>query len=94
MTEPPAYVVDCLGSRPSAGPTAALWEDAAGQLIQHRAAFDLEEGILLGRQPGPVDNDAYSTSHRAVAAAISRLDRALGRELEIEPPERTLGLSL
>ncbi len=93
-TEAPAYVVDRLGPRPSAGPTAALWEDAAGQLMQHQTAFDLEEGTLLGRQPRSVDNDAYSTSHRAVAAAISRLDRALGRELEIEPPEQGLGLSL
>ncbi|HEV2809651.1 MAG TPA: helicase C-terminal domain-containing protein, partial [Acidimicrobiales bacterium] len=94
LTEPPAYVVDRLGPRPSAGPTAALWEDAAAQLMQHHTAFDLEDGAVLGRQPRPMDNDAYSTSHRAVAAAISRLDRALGRELEIEPPERSLGLSL
>ncbi|MDP9070699.1 MAG: AAA family ATPase, partial [Actinomycetota bacterium] len=94
VTEPPAYVVDRLGPRPSAGPTAALWEDAAAQLMQHHTAFDLEDAALLGRQPRPMDNDAYSTSHRAVAGAISRLDRALGRELQIEPPELGLGLSL
>ena len=62
--------------------------------MQHHTAFDLEGGTLLGRQPRPVNNNAYSTSHRAVAAAISRLDRALGRELEIEPPEQGLELSL
>jgi hypothetical protein len=93
-TEAPAYVVDRLGPRPSTGPTAALWEEAAGQLMQHHTAFDVEDGALLGRRPRPVDNDAYSTSHRAVAAAISHLDRALGRELKIEPPEQGLELSL
>ncbi|HEV2070076.1 MAG TPA: hypothetical protein VGR26_09810, partial [Acidimicrobiales bacterium] len=93
-TEAPAYVVERLGPRPSDGPTAALWEDAAGQLMQHHNAFELEDGAVLGRQPRPMDNDAYSMSHRAVVAAIGRLDRALGREHEIESPERSLGLSL
>ena len=62
--------------------------------MQHHTAFDLEDAALLGRQPRPMDNDAYSTSHRAATAAVSRLDRALGRELEIEPPELGLRLSL
>ncbi|MDP8950153.1 MAG: hypothetical protein M3N00_07925, partial [Actinomycetota bacterium] len=93
-TEAPTYVVDRLGPRPSAGPTAALWEDAAGQLMQHHTAFDLEDGTLLGQHPRLVEDDAYTTSHRAAVAAITRLDRALGRQPEIEPPHQSLGISL
>jgi conjugative relaxase-like TrwC/TraI family protein len=92
--EPPDYVVDRLGPRPPAGQTAALWEDAAGQLMQHHTAFGVEGGAPLSRKPLPLDNDAYTASHRAATEAAARLDRALGRELEIAPPEQGLGLSL
>lgn len=62
--------------------------------MQHHAAFDLEEGALLGREPGLVDDNAYTTSHRAAVEASDRRDRALGRQPEIEPPERSFGRSL
>jgi hypothetical protein len=92
--EPPAYVVDRLGPRPATRPAALLWEVAAGQLMQHHTAFELDQGSLLGPQPRPLDDDAYTASHWAATEAAARLDRALGRELEIEPPDRSLGLSL
>jgi hypothetical protein len=92
--EPPAYVTDRLGPRPATRPAALLWEVAAGQLMQHHTAFALDEGSPLGPQPRPLDDDAYTASHRAATEAAARLDRALGRELEIAPPERGLGLSL
>ncbi len=90
----PAYVTDRLGPRPATRPAALLWEVAAGQLMQHHTAFGLAEGSPLGPQPLPLDNDAYMASHQAATEAAARLDRALGRELEIAPPEQGLGLSL
>jgi hypothetical protein len=92
--EPPAYVTDRLGPRPATRPAALLWEVAAGQLMQHHTAFELDQGSPLGPQPRPLDDDAYTASHWAATEAAARLDRALGRELEIAPPERGLGLSL
>lgn len=62
------------------------------RLSQHHAAFDLEEATFLGREPRLVDDNAYTTGHQAVAA-ITRLDPAPGRQPEIEPPERSVGLS-
>lgn len=83
-----------LGERPVGGATDRLWCDAAGRLLQHRAAFGEPGESLLGREPRLVGDDAYESSHRAAAEALDRLDRALGRESEIEPPHRSLGLSL
>jgi hypothetical protein len=70
-----------------------LWDDAAGHIEQHRAAFAVEGTALLGRRPRWNDT-TYATSQRAAMDAVERLDRALGRELAIEPPSMELGLSL
>ncbi|MCU1497584.1 MAG: hypothetical protein JWM47_1537 [Acidimicrobiales bacterium] len=81
---------------PPAGPTAAgLWQQAAGHIVQHREAFGIEGGPLLGPAPERWRWDANALSHRAAEELIEDLDRALGRTLarpplQIEPP----GLSL
>lgn len=87
-------IIGRLGPRRADGASAALWVDAAGHLAQHRAAFGQGGTTLLGRQPGIVGDDAYASSHRAAAQAIERFDRAVGRDMEIEPPHMSLGLSL
>lgn len=91
--DPPGYLIDRLGQRPFAGAGADLWDRAAGAIDQHRTAFGIEGPSLLGRQPR-WDDGAYATSHKAAASAAERLDRALGRTIEREPPGRELGLSL
>ncbi|HEV2811452.1 MAG TPA: hypothetical protein VGV93_13770 [Acidimicrobiales bacterium] len=40
-----------------------------------------------------VADGAYARSHRAAVAAAERLDRALGRQPELEPPHRSLGVA-
>jgi hypothetical protein len=72
---------------------ARLWL-AAGRLAQHHTAFGLPDTALLGEPPRSLGNDAYASSHRAAVQAIERLDRALGRQPAIEPPQRSLGISL
>ncbi len=84
-----------LGERPAPGGAAEeLWRDAAGRLLQHHVAFGEPCGSLLGRELRPVGDDAYASSRQAAVEALGRLDRSLGREPEIEPPNRSLGLSL
>lgn len=83
-----------LGVKPAGGAAGELWLDAAGRLLQHHAAFGEPGGSLLGREPDVLDVDAYASSHRAVVAAIERMDRATRPELEIELPHQSLGLSL
>lgn len=83
---------DRVGPRPRDAAAAALWDEAAGRLAQHQAAWEVSEGA--GRRPQPFGDDAYALSHRAAVATAERLDRALGRQPEIEPPHRSLGLSL
>ncbi len=92
----PDAVVDRLGPRPSLGPAGDLWVDAAGRSAQHRVAFEQHGSKILGREPALIGDDAYASSHRAASQAIERVDRALGRqpELDIETPHRSLGLSL
>lgn len=52
----------------------------------------------MGQESGqpipPVHDDAYATSQRATQAAVERMDGSLGRGPEIDPPHRSLGLSL
>lgn len=87
-------VVDTLGPRPASGAAEALWCDAAGHLSQHSAAFDGTGAQPAGQAQRLIQDDAYATSQRAKQTAVERLDRSLGRGPEIEPPHRSLGLSL
>jgi predicted nucleic acid-binding Zn-ribbon protein len=90
----PAVVMDRLGPSPARGPERNLWVDTAGKLAQHHVAFELHGTTLVGPTPRPFGQDAYATSYWAAVRAVERLDRALGRQPEIEPPSRSLGRSL
>lgn len=90
---PPEQVHDRFGPRP-AGEAGVLWVEAVGRVAQHRSAFDQHGQEILGRSPGLLHDDVYATSYRAARQAVERVDRTLGRELEIEPPHRSLGRSL
>jgi conjugative relaxase-like TrwC/TraI family protein len=82
--DPPAYVTARLGPRPGHGAAAALWDETAARIDQHRAAFGITDARhALGPEPGWHDG-AYGTSHRAVTEACQRLDRSLGRDVGIE----------
>ncbi len=78
---------------PPAGEAGRLWVEAVGRVAQHRTAFDLHGKDLLGRSPGLVNDDVYASSYWATREVVERADRALGRELVIEPPSRSLGIS-
>jgi hypothetical protein len=90
---PPAHLLEHLGPPPQ-GAAAQLWVDAAGRIAQHQAAFELPDTTMLGDPPRPMGDFAYATSHGAAVKAIERLDRALGRQAAIRPPQRSLGISL
>ncbi len=83
-------VFDRVGARPDDPSAARLWDEAAGRLPQHQAAWGLTDA--MGRSP-QIFGDAYALSYRAAVADVERLDRALGRQPAIEPPSRSLGLS-
>ncbi len=91
--DPPGYLVERLGQRPTYGASADLWDQAAGLIDQHRMAFGIEGPSLLGHRPR-WDDRSYATSHRAATDASERLDRALGCSLAVEPPSREIGLGL
>lgn len=82
-----ADIVAEVGPRPASGRARELWDEAAGRLAQHQAAFGAER---LGRGLS-FDDTAQSASARAVEAATRRLDQALGRDHGIDD---SLGLSL
>ena len=89
----PTTVRAAVGERPAAGGPLGLWEDAAGRLAQHHAAFE-SPSTTVDRQQFRSFDDPYEVSNRAAVQALERLDRALGRQPEVEPPHRSLGLSL
>lgn len=88
----PAFVIEELGQRPARGKAAGIWDEAAARIDQHRSAFGITETRdVLGRPPRHGDG-AYATSHRAAADATARLERVLGRDLAIQPLQRSLSL--
>ncbi|MGH9154876.1 MAG: hypothetical protein ACRD1K_03270 [Acidimicrobiales bacterium] len=86
--------VEALGPTPGGGATETLWRDAAGRLLQHRAAFDGTAEPPVGQAQRLIREEACHSSRRAMQEAGERLDRCLGRRPEIEPPHRSLGRSL
>jgi conjugative relaxase-like TrwC/TraI family protein len=81
-------IIERLGERPPLATAADRWDEAAGRLAQHRAAFG--EGVAAHPRFS-LDNTARSESERAAVAANAALDQALGRSGGVD---RSLGLSL
>ena len=79
--EQPDNIVSVLGPRP-AGRDARAWDDTAGLLAQHQAAFDIIDG--LGRTPFYLDNSAHTDSHHAITARLGNRQRTQERGLELE----------
>ncbi|HEV2811453.1 MAG TPA: MobF family relaxase [Acidimicrobiales bacterium] len=92
--DPPDLLVEHLGRRPTEGPAVATWDDAAGRVAQHREAHGITGPRLLGTMEEAESSRAYLQSSRAADQALAQLDRSLGRHLTIEPPGRSLGISL
>ena len=87
--EQPTAIVDVLGARPSPGATARAWDQAAGRIYQHQAAFNLAAGV--GPRPGLLDNSAYTQSRRLIEKELeATVQVPQHRARRIEPP----GLSL
>jgi uncharacterized protein (DUF433 family) len=63
-------------------------------VVLHHIAFGKPEEGLLGRRPALGQDDSYARSYLAAAEALERLGQAGGRSLEIEPPSRSVELSL
>jgi hypothetical protein len=78
---------------PPPGEAGRLWVEAVGRVAQHCAAFDQHGRDLLGRSPGLMRDDVYATSYWATREVVERAGRVVGRELAIEPPSRSLGIS-
>jgi flagellar biosynthesis GTPase FlhF len=88
-----AVVLAHVGPAPSNPDARALWDEAAGRLTQHRHAFGVTGTTLLGDKSRVVDDPAFAASWHMASQANDRLARALGRQLTIEPPHRSRGLS-
>ena len=72
-----------LGERPLPGADAREWDDAAGLLLQHQAAFDVAYGI--GHYPGSRTGRAYIESYATVTEVIAPYEQAPpATEVEIE----------
>ena len=84
--EQPKAITAALGDRPPPGPASRDWDLAAGRLAQHKAAFGIDDGF--GRQPGYLDDDAYSRSHASVIEIADPFIRpAAPRRIERSVPE-------
>jgi chromosome segregation ATPase len=62
--EPPTTITATLGPRPRDPREARQWDQAAGRLQQHQAAFGIHDGI--GASPPRLDHSAYARSRAAV----------------------------
>jgi hypothetical protein len=81
--DPPDHIVDELGGRPPRGKAAAIWDEAAAKIDQHRSVFaitDTRELLGLHRS----NDRAFEASREAALKASQRMERVTGRELGIE----------
>ncbi len=91
----PAFLVEHLGPVPARASELSAWKEAAGQVAQHREAYDYHGSDLLEPEPrGYLEVDAYVSSHQAARGAVTDLNRTLGRLPEREVPQRELGIEL
>lgn len=79
----PDAIVNALGHRPAPGASTRTWDDAAGRLAQHQAAFNITEGF--GGIPRWDRKSAYTQSYRTVEEAIAVVRPAPSRTVQIEP---------
>ena len=80
----PDTITNTLGHRPTPGPSARTWDQTAGRLAQHQAAFNIAQGI--GPHPRWDRNNAYKHSCQELAAAIATtLPDTSRRRVEIAP---------
>lgn len=76
--DPPSRIVDTLGPRPNGGQPSRAWDNAAGRIDQHQAAFGLTKG--LGPTKGRKLPRGFLFS-RALAAGDQRsIEQAITRE--------------
>jgi chromosome segregation ATPase len=90
--DPPDHIVDELGGRPPRGKAAAIWDEAAARIDQHRSVFaitDTRELLGLHRS----NDRAFEASREAALKASQRMDRVIGRDLGVQPPTRVMELS-
>ena len=83
----PTTLLDTIGPRPTSGPAARQWDQIAGHLSQHQAAFALTAGI----GPPPLAADAYAANQHHLLEHLPTIGRPQ-RVPTIEYPD--LGLSL
>ncbi len=79
----PDAITGVLGRRPAPRASARNWDDAAGRLAQHQAAFNIAEGI--GPHPRWDRENAYQHGHQALAATTAPTRLAPTRRIAIEP---------
>ncbi len=84
----PDAITGVLGRRPAPGTSARTWDDAAGRLAQHQAAFVIAEGF--GPRPRWDRDNAYTQSYRMVEEAVAIVRPTPSRTLEV----RRLGIEL
>jgi conjugative relaxase-like TrwC/TraI family protein len=75
--EQPDAVVDMLGERPAGRPGAQAWDAAAGQILQHQAAFDLSYG--LGPNSELPEGSAFAQSREAAWSLLETLAQPANR---------------
>jgi len=86
-------VLQHVGPAPSRPDVRALWDEAVGRISQHRESFGVTGTNLLGEKSRVVTEPAFAASWHVASQANDRLARALGRQLTIEPPHLSRGLS-
>jgi conjugative relaxase-like TrwC/TraI family protein len=91
-SDPPTWILDRLGERSATHASGDAWDNAAGRLAQHRAAFADDNGRLDRGIRAGLYEAACDVSRRAAAEAIRGLDTTRGRDLGMDAAPRGLSL--
>lgn len=93
-TERPAVVIELIGERPLAGPPADAWDEAAGHIAQHCAAYGYERGDGAQTVHVQFERGAFRDSSARLEAVIRELESfdAVRRTPSRSSPEISIDL--
>ena len=87
--DPPEWLTNWLGPRPTDGPGAAVWGDAVARIARHRTAHDIDDATP-GLGPQPLDPEATEPWQQAMLHTLRDRIWLTDRQSEPQPMHATI----
>jgi len=87
--DPPEWLTNWLGPRPTDGPGAAVWDDSVARFARHRAVHEIDDATP-GLGPQPLDPEATEPWQQAMLHTLRDRIWLTDRQSEPQPMHATI----